>query len=144
MIYYIIYCIISATVPPKHVVECPGAGRPFQAWSSVAQRQLLLGWANPITQGSSGLLGITRGFLQFFLTHFFVHGFSHRSGSLLGPSWGHLGLHLGGFWKPKAMPASTSTKMTKLHFRVDEAQKKKVSRLQKKHRKSMEQPLPSK
>ena len=29
---------LSATVPPRHVVECPGAGRPFQAWFSVAQR----------------------------------------------------------------------------------------------------------
>ena len=43
----------------------------------------------------------------------------------MGTSWGHLGLHFERFLKPRAMPTSTLTKMTKLHFRVDEAQKMK-------------------
>ena len=50
----------------------------------------------------------------------------------MGTSWGHLGLHFERYLKPKAMPTSTLTKMTKLHFRLDEAQKMKVSRLPKK------------
>ena len=85
-------------MPPRHVVECPGAGRPFQAWFSVAQRQLLLGWANPITQGYPGLLGITRdypGIPTIFFTHFFCASFftSIRElvGAILGPSWAPFG-----------------------------------------------------
>ena len=86
-------CQKSATVPSRHVVECPGAG-PFQAtivsWFSRSAPAVLGGGPTTypglpgITRDYPGLPGVSR---TLFLDTCFAHRFSHRSGSFLGPSW---------------------------------------------------------
>ena len=61
----------------------------------------------------------------------FSKTFWEAFGTLLRPSWDRFGSILGKFWKPKSMPTSTLTKMSKLHLRLDENQKIRFKRIEK-------------
>ena len=52
--------------------------------------------------------------------------FGEAFGTLLRPSWDRFGSILGELWKPKSMPTSALTKMSKIHFRFDDNQKIKI------------------